>query len=205
MGNMEITEKEKNFHKSRIIWAFIGDGIYWTISELGHKEWIANTFKDVDFNNITRGYIRKANLETDIVDIVAYKGDFEGVELSDRQIHLLTWLANINYYFEKLHIYSDGIQKGEPGTVWTPLGTEIVVDYSKIVEEANYISLYDMILYEDFLKKLLSREEELLTEHREIENEHKLVIKYIKDYRGHKDYTTTTLENIGIFKRLRSI
>lgn len=205
MGNMEVAEKVKQFHKSRLIWAFIDEELYWTISEFGHKEWIADTFKDVDFDTVTRGYIRKDNSETEIVDVVAYKGNFNSVQLSDRQIHLLTWLANLNYYFEELHIHSDGVQKGEPGTVWNTLGTALVVEHSKIVKEADYISMYDMILYEDFLKKLTSREEELLPEHREVENEHRLVIQYINNYKGTNDYTTTALENIGIFKRLRSI
>lgn len=205
MGNMEVTEAEKKFHKSRIIWAFINDELYWTVSEFGHKEWITNTFKDVDFDTVTRGYIRKDSGHTTIVDVVAYKGDFQSVQLSDRQIHLLTWLANLNYYFSELHIYSNGVQKGEPGTVWNNLGTAFVVDHHEITKGTDCISLYDMILYEDFLKKLTSREKELLTEHREIENEHRLVIEYIKTYKGTTDYASTLLENIVIFKRLRSI
>lgn len=205
MGNMEVTEEEKKFNKSRIMWAFINDELYWTVSEFGHKEWIDSTFKNVDFDTVTRGYIRKNISKTEIVDVAAYKGDFNSVQLSDRQIHLLTWLANLNYYFNELHIYSNGVQKGEPGTVWNTLGTAFVVDHSEIAKEADYISLYDMLLYEDFLKKLTSRERELLTEHKELENEHRLVIEYIKNYRGTNDYTTTALENIAIFKRLRSI
>ena len=205
MGNMEVTEEEKKFNKSRIMWAFINDELYWTVSEFGHEEWINSTFKDVDFDTVTRGYIRKDISKTEIVDVAAYKGDFKSVQLSDRQIHLLTWLANLNYYFNELHIYSNGVQKGEPGTVWNTLGTAFIVDHSEIAKEAEYISLYDMILYEDFLKKLTSRERELLTEHKELENEHRLVIEYIKNYRGTNDYTTTALENIAIFKRLRGI
>lgn len=204
MGNMEITEKEKEFHKSRIMWVFADGELYWTHSEFGHKEWISNTFKDVDFNTIIRGYIRKGNCYTDIVDIVAYTGDFKGVQLTSKQIYLLIWLANMNYYFSELHIYSSGVKKGKPGECWIPLGTGLVIEYVKDIEQINCISLYDMILYEDFLKKLLSRKEELLTEHREVENEHKVVVNYIMHYGSNIDYTSTTLENISIFKRLRS-
>ena len=146
MGNMEVTEEEKKFNKSRIMWAFINNELYWTVSEFGHKEWIASTFKNVDFNTVTRGYIRKDISKTEIVDVAAYKVDFKSIQLSDRQIHLLTWLANLNYYFNELHIYSNGVQKGEPGTVWNTLGTPFVVDHSEIAKEADCISLYDMML-----------------------------------------------------------
>ena len=194
------------------MWAFIDGELHWTYSELGHMEWIKNTFKDVDFNKIIRGYIRKndrkSNVIDDVVDIVAYTGDFKGVRLSDKQVHLLTWLANTSYYFNELHLYYKGVEKGEPGAVWVPLGIGDVIKYSKIDEETKYISFYDMVLYEDFLRKLLSRKEELLTERGEIENEYKLVILYMQNYIN-SGYTTTqlpatkTLENITIFKRIR--
>lgn len=150
-----MTESEKEFHCSRLMWAFVNNELHWTYSADGHKEWLDETFgTDYNFDEIVRGYIRKEN-NSDIVNIVAYKGDFEQVTLSNNQIKVLNWLADLNYYYEKIKIYS-GVIKGVPGEVWKT--KEFVKEVEKSSAGTKLVSYLDLLNYEHFLIQILNKE-----------------------------------------------
>lgn len=199
-----MTEAEKEFHKSRLMWAFVDGKIYWTFSELGHRKWLETQIKAFNFDNITRGYI-KATDNVDIVNIVAYKANFESVYLTWKQYYTLIWLANLNYSFKELHIYNHGLTPGEIGETWKPIGSPEIVDYNEKIEigTCSYISLYKLLMYEDYIKELLSRNNNRLSERSRITMEHEKLLKYIRTYSNTNELNSTTLQNVRLYDRIR--
>ena len=62
-----MTEEVKEFHRNRLMWAFVNGELYWTYSEDGHREWLDKTFGyNYNFADTVRGYIRK-DVDNDIV------------------------------------------------------------------------------------------------------------------------------------------
>lgn len=196
MGNMEMTKEEREFHRSRLMWAFVNGELYWTYSEDGHREWLDKTFGcEYNFADITRGYIRK-DIDDDIVYVVAYKDDFHYTDLSYKQLKLLAWIADLNYSYNKLKIFS-GVVPGEPGQIWEP--RKLIIEISRENNKSKQVALLDLLTYEKFIINLLNREDKYLSERRDIENEY----YNLKDWlRGYYNMNVTTLN--GLVRRAYS-
>lgn len=187
-----MTEAEKAFHRSRLMWAFVGGELYWTYSEDDHRSWLDKTFrKNYKFEDTVRGYIRK-DTDTEVVYVVAYRDEFKYVDLSHKQLKLLEWLANLEFTYDKIEIYS-GVIPGEPGQVWKPQ-TLILQIYKST--KTRQVALIDLLTYEKFLVNLLNREDKYLSERRSIEKEY----YNLKEWLG-KYYNMRVTTSIDVIKR----
>lgn len=185
-----MTEAEREFHRNRLMWAFVDGELYWTYSEDGHSEWLDKTFgTDYVFADTLRGYIRK-DVDKDIVYIVAYKGDFNIALISEEQIKLLVWLASLEYSYNKIEIYS-GVEKGEPGEIWKT--KQLVREISRDTFNNKLVAILDLLTYEKFIVNLLNRDDKYLSERRTINEEYHNLLNWLKSYYNMKVTTSNGL------------
>ena len=198
-----MTKREESNNENRLMWAFVEGELYWTYTKMDYEEWINETFNyKINPDRLIRGHITKDKKDSGVADIIAYIGGFEQIQLTQKQSYMLIWLVNMYYYFDKLHLYTYKTLRNRAGELEDSLEGILILDYADDIEKVEYVSLYNMIMYEDFLKRLLSRKPEMLSEYREIVNEHKVVIEHIKNYSHKLDYNSSTMKNINIFRKV---
>ena len=178
-----LTEAEKSFHNSRIMWAEVDGELYWTKSELGHKEWLKEKFclTEKEFEEIKRGYIRKSE---DTVNVVIYKGNnFEPTRLSDKVEEKLNWLVQLMFTDSNLKInWYNGVEVGKTGEVWKPLHEYVFYKDKYTLNKNIEISLYDLLVYEKGLTNIINKgltSSEML---KGLVKEKESVLYYIENY-----------------------
>lgn len=179
---IELTEAEKRFHLSRIMWAEVNGELYWTKSALGHKEWLSNKFglSEKEFGRLKRGYIRR---EENTVNIVCYTYKFTPTRLSDLIEEKLNWLVNVLFADNNLKFkWYTGVEVGEPGEVWQPMHEYVLYKDKYILNKCKIISLYDLLAYEKGLTNILNKELTDLEMLKSVEQERESVLYYIQNY-----------------------
>ena len=191
-------EKEKERHKSRIIWVeYLGD-VYWTQSLLSHREWLEKDFGvtgNYDFSQINRGYIRKDE-KTEKVHIVSYKGtDFQPAFLKELTVNRLKWIADLYLNASETDLlWFAGLEMGEVGEVWKPLvecevrNKEQPKPFKHI--DSQLVSLNELIRYEQGLLNIIRKDlaNNIITMDK-VKKERQVIIGWIKEFDS-KTYTS---------------
>lgn len=178
-----LSAEEKAFHRSRLMWAIVDDILYWTYSDLGHKEWLTEVFSitDAQFELIKRGYIRKETIDDfEVLNVVSYVGsEFRPVQLTELETKRLMWLIDIEYSYDKIEWYT-GVKIGKPGEIW-----ETIEHYDTTVRIKNRsiltprIPLIYLLYYEHILTDYLNNSYLDSDAKRVVEREWKLLIDTI--------------------------
>lgn len=163
-----MTETERQFHNSRLMWMRIENRLIWTrFSDLSHEEWFNSLFinSDIDYNTIDRGYI-KIDKETKTCNIMMYKGrNFGRVKPSRRLVEQcrkspddlkLLAILYVEYMGDaSIFRVCNGVKVGKPGDIWEPL--EVLETFSIKKNNLDNISIKQVLNYEDILVTLLNK------------------------------------------------
>lgn len=138
----ESVKKCMDFHKSRIMYAFIDGKIHYSLDDSrDHIHWLYEEYgiDEKGFENMDRGYIRPTD-NISAINAMVYRGiNHECTDVTDSMVKDLVDVT-ISVYGKdflgdrKLYVYS-GVIPAKVGEIWKPKELVKIVDMDEIIRE----------------------------------------------------------------------